>query len=194
MASLPSHALIGLGLYRLAEGRAPASQAGLKASLILSCLPDADALFMTWIPYEHPLGHRGFTHSLCFAVLAGLVAARLLKGLTGFRPLPLALLLAAVTASHGLLDAMTDGGLGIAFFCPFDNTRYFLPWDPIPVSPLGGGGILSPYMLRVIGWEALLLWPLALWMGTVRSKAPAWLKVVSWILLAASVWAWRIRL
>jgi hypothetical protein len=31
------------------------------------------------------------------------------------------------TAGHGLLDAMTNGGLGLAFFSPFDNHRYFLP-------------------------------------------------------------------
>src|SRR5579872_845956 len=42
-----------------------------------------------------------------------------------------------VTASHGVLDAMTDGGLGIAFFAPFDNTRYFFPFRPIKVSPIG---------------------------------------------------------
>ena len=36
---------------------------------------------------------------------------------------------------HGLLDAMTDGGLGVAFFSPFDNRRYFLPWTPIRVIP-----------------------------------------------------------
>jgi inner membrane protein len=40
------------------------------------------------------------------------------------------------TASHGVLDAMTDGGLGVAFFSPFDNRRYFLPWRPIVVSPI----------------------------------------------------------
>lgn len=40
--------------------------------------------------------------------------------------------------SHGLLDAMTDGGRGIAFFSPFSNHRYFLPWRPIRVSPIGG--------------------------------------------------------
>ena len=38
-------------------------------------------------------------------------------------------------ASHGLLDAMTDGGPGVAFFAPFANRRYFLPWTPIRVSP-----------------------------------------------------------
>ena len=27
------------------------------------------------------------------------------------------------------------GGLGVAFFSPFSNARYFLPWRPIRVAP-----------------------------------------------------------
>jgi inner membrane protein len=42
-------------------------------------------------------------------------------------------------ASHGLLDAMTDGGRGVALFWPFTARRYFLPWRPIPVAPIGIG-------------------------------------------------------
>jgi inner membrane protein len=42
-----------------------------------------------------------------------------------------------VKASHGILDAMTDGGLGVAFFSPFDDTRCFFPFRPIKVSPIG---------------------------------------------------------
>lgn len=38
--------------------------------LLASVLPDADVLaFSFGIPYEHPLGHRGFTHSILFALL-----------------------------------------------------------------------------------------------------------------------------
>ena len=32
---------------------------------------------------------------------------------------------------------MIDGGLGCALFWPFDLTRYFAPWRPIPVAPIG---------------------------------------------------------
>jgi hypothetical protein len=39
-------------------------------------------------------------------------------------------------ASHGLVDAMTNGGLGVAFFAPFSDTRYFFSWRPILVSPI----------------------------------------------------------
>jgi len=42
-----------------------------------------------------------------------------------------------LTASHGLLDAFTNGGLGIAFLAPLYNERYFIPWTPIEVSAMG---------------------------------------------------------
>jgi inner membrane protein len=44
---------------------------------------------------------------------------------------------AAVLVSHPLLDTLTDGGLGCALFWPFDTQRYFAPWNPIPVAPIG---------------------------------------------------------
>jgi membrane-bound metal-dependent hydrolase YbcI (DUF457 family) len=62
-----------------------------------------------------------------------------------------------VTASHGVLDAMTDGGLGIAFFAPFDNTRYFFPFRPVKVSPIGLS-FFSARGLDVI-WSELLWAP-----------------------------------
>lgn len=113
---------------------------------LFSVLPDLDVLaFSFGIPYAHPLGHRGFTHSLPFAILLGTVAAAMLRRWTD---LPhsftaLALYLTATTASHGLLDAMTSGGLGVGFFIPFDSGRYFFPWRPIRVSPIGVSGFLD---------------------------------------------------
>ena len=42
----------------------------------LSVLPDVDFVaFMVGIPYPHPFGHRGMTHSLLFATIIGLVVA-----------------------------------------------------------------------------------------------------------------------
>jgi inner membrane protein len=62
------------------------------------------------------------------------------------------------TASHGLLDAMTDGGLGVAFFSPFATTRYFLPWRPILVSPIGVTRFFSPRGLAVLRGEIFWIW------------------------------------
>jgi inner membrane protein len=60
----------------------------LLAGCVGSILPDVDVLaFAFGIPYEHPLGHRGFTHSLFFAVLAALLGASMFRVLRR-RPRP----------------------------------------------------------------------------------------------------------
>jgi inner membrane protein len=109
--------------------------------------------FALAIRYEDPLGHRGFSHSLVFAAMpsAGVVYSGFRESLAD-RRLKCTLLVHffVVTASHGPLDAMTDGGLGIAFFAPFDNTRYFLPWRPIVVSPIGVAAFFSRWGLEVL--------------------------------------------
>jgi inner membrane protein len=105
-----------------------------------SVLPDIDVLgFRFGVRYGDFWGHRGFTHSLIFAALTASVALILgfWHGGRVVRRLYLWTYFFLAAASHGLLDAMTDGGLGGAFFSPFDNHRYFLPWRPIHVSPIG---------------------------------------------------------
>lgn len=129
-------------------------------SLLCSLLPDVDVVgFVMGIPYEHLLGHRGLTHSLSFAVVVALVVVRLGFPSTAFGCNLWWSLIAhfgLITASHGVLDALTDGGLGIAFFAPFDNSRYFFPWTPIKVSPIGISGFFSVYGMKVIASE--LVW------------------------------------
>jgi inner membrane protein len=62
------------------------------------------------------------------------------------------------TASHGFLDAMTSGGLGVAFFAPFSETRYFLPWRPIVVSPISIYGFVGRRGLMVMWSELEWVW------------------------------------
>ncbi|HEV8432033.1 MAG TPA: metal-dependent hydrolase [Thermoanaerobaculia bacterium] len=90
-------------------------------------------------PVRSPLGHRGFTHSLAFALTLALLLSLVWRGLSSPRPSfpkTFTFLFLAI-ASHGLLDAMTNGGKGVGFFIPFSTRRYFLPWRPIRVSPIG---------------------------------------------------------
>jgi inner membrane protein len=105
-----------------------------------SMAPDLDVIgFRFGIQYGDLLGHRGLSHSFAFAaVLASLALLATLPrlGLHAHRGL-VWLYLFLATASHGGLDALTDGGLGVAFFSPFNTTRYFFPLTPIPVSPIG---------------------------------------------------------
>ena len=118
-----------------------------------SILPDADvAAFAFGIPYEHTFGHRGFTHSIAFALLFALIATLIVRGRFGTFAF-----LFLCTTSHGVLDALTDGGLGIAFFSPFSNERYFFPWTPIRVSPLGAG-FFSERGLATLGSELVWVW------------------------------------
>ena len=66
------------------------------------------------------------------------------------------LYLALAMASHGLFDAFTNGGLGVALLAPFSNERFFFPWQPIEVSPLGLSRIFSARGVEVLASE--LLW------------------------------------
>jgi inner membrane protein len=56
-----------------------------------------------------------------------------------------------------LLDALTNGGRGIAFFSPLTNERYFFPWRPIQVSPIGAG-FFTARGLRVLVSESVWIW------------------------------------
>jgi inner membrane protein len=139
---------------------------------VLSLVPDVDVVGMALgVPYGAPWGHRGATHSLVMAGLFGFAFAILARG--GGRTFTATALLAfAVAASHGLLDAMTDGGRGVALLWPFTTHRYFLPWRPIPVAPIGVG-FLSGEGLEVAAWELLVFLPLfayALWPRSRRKQ------------------------
>lgn len=133
--------------------------------IISSILPDLDVLaFHFGIAYGDLWGHRGMTHSLLFAFIWSVLFWNIIKRSSDYKhigfisktSLTAMALLFLSTASHGLLDAMTNGGLGVAFFSPFDTTRYFLPWQPIQVSPIGIGAFFSSAGLRVIISE--LIW------------------------------------
>jgi len=130
--------------------------------LVLPVLPDLDTL-------PHFLGyasdpfwsHRGFTHSFFFALLVALVAKKLF-----FQEIPwssgrayrwIAVLFLAV-GSHGFLDALTDGGRGIAFFSPFSETRFFLPFRPVHVSPISLQRFFGGRALEVLASEFLWIW------------------------------------
>lgn len=125
------------------------------AAMICASIPDADVIGLKFgIEYGHLLGHRGFTHSIFFALLLALMVVYSdFKEVKSFSKKwwKMLLFFVAIICSHGVLDAMTDGGLGIAFFSPFDTTRYFLPWRPILVPPIGIGAFFSEW-----GWETLV--------------------------------------
>lgn len=161
MASAFTHAFVGLAAASAYAGGVPPRRLALLAAAC-AVLPDADALgFQLGVPYRSFLGHRGFTHSLVFALITGLVVTTL--AFRDLDPKRLAyrsrvLFFAAVTASHGALDALTNGGLGVAFFSPFVLRRYFFPWRPIAVSPIRAGDFFGERALRILASEVRWVW------------------------------------
>jgi inner membrane protein len=115
-------------------------------------LPDADfLLYLLHIDaYSGTYGHRGFTHSMGFALLMGALGA-LLAGRGGPRSRWLTgTFLALCTFSHPVLDGLIDRGICNAWFWPLDGARHCLPWRPVPMQcvPLFG----------LDRWQQELLW------------------------------------
>jgi inner membrane protein len=157
MASAPTHALVAVALG-VAFGARRVSAGTVVAGAVCSVLPDLDVIgFDFGIRYGDVLGHRGISHSLLFALGLSLVVT-FAGPVSGRRRAWACLYLFFATASHGLLDAMANGGLGVAFFAPFVKQRYFLPFRPIVVSPLSAGGFFSARGLRVLKSEAYWVW------------------------------------
>ena len=155
MPTVFTHPLVALGLCPYFRKKLPGKR-WLAAGALLTVLPDFDTVgFLFGIRYGDLLGHRGLTHSLAFAAVAALCLAALAREHRG----AVWLYLFLCAASHGVLDAFTDGGLGVAFFAPFEDARYFFPWRPIEVSPIGLDRFLGPRALEVLRSE--LLWVVA---------------------------------
>jgi inner membrane protein len=160
MPSVFSHAIAAVAIGGAAVG-GPRRLTIWTLGAICAVVPDLDVVsFHFGLPYGHMLGHRGLSHSLPFAaVLAAIVTVflRRIRTTSGSVGRLWAFFFLA-TASHGVLDAMTDGGLGVAFFAPFSDARYFFPWRPIVVSPIGVGEFFGPRGLRVIWSELGWVW------------------------------------
>jgi inner membrane protein len=198
------HIAVGMAAARWRERRGLALAALAPSMLgwaLISMLPDSDVIaFSLGVPYESILGHRGITHSMAFALIAGIAVALVVRvstrdsgALTSRQTRPhsepdrvnsvgeerrrqssprrTGLMAAVVLTSHGLLDSLTDGGRGVALLWPFSDERFFAPWHPIPVSPIGLG-ILTRYGAHVAVHELLLFAPILLYALWPRRAMP----------------------
>lgn len=158
MPSVMTHAVVGLGVGAVMSRSRTMPRPFWVLSAGLAMLPDIDVVTF-WLGVPHPSlwSHRGFSHSLCAALL-GAAAAALFGRRWSMPWWRLGLTFGLVMASHGFLDALTNGGNGIAFFAPFDATRYFFPWRPLEVSPIGVD-FFSARGLRIFESELARVWP-----------------------------------
>jgi inner membrane protein len=145
LASAVSHFIIGATLALPLSGVPSIKKAVRPVGLmftagVLAVAPDLDTAFHGIIPYAHFLGHRGFVHSPFFAFLFAVILSSLLYAVArdlGFRAFfGITAAFTLALASHGILDAMTDAGLGVMLLYPFSEERIFLPWRPFYAPPI----------------------------------------------------------
>ncbi len=146
MASIFGHGVVGFTITKVIDNK------NLKwlmlAAIFSTILPDFDVVvFKLGIAYEHPLGHRGFTHSILFAILWALV---LMFTIGRKNKLIWFFVIFLSSLSHGIFDAMTSGGLGVGFFIPFNNDRFFFSFREILVPPLGIKNFFSTWGIKVL--------------------------------------------
>jgi inner membrane protein len=164
MASAFSHVAVPIAL-RIAVGKKVVSNRLLVLGMIYSIMPDLDSIaFSLGIPYESPWGHRGFSHSIFFAAVVSVLPGIFYRF---FRSRFLVVYSVAFLSmiSHGLLDALTTGGLGIAFFWPLNADRHFFPWQVIEVSPLSVQRFFTQKGISVLRSEFYYIWLPSLFVG-----------------------------
>lgn len=176
MPTVLTHAIVPLAAAAaLGTHKVPARLA--LAAAALTMLPDADVVgFRLGIAYADDWGHRGATHSLVMAAVAAGLAILLWREWR--RPFAFAFLFLAA-ASHGLLDMLTDGGLGVALYWPFETGRHFFAATPIRVSPIGAN------FFSARGLETLLSEMVWVWLPAA-ALALAGMAIRAWTARAAS--------
>jgi inner membrane protein len=131
----------------------------------LALLPDADMILVGLGVADHgPVGHRGASHSLLLAVVAGIVCGLAARKL-GWPALRTALVGTFAVASHALLDVLGEGGRGLPLLWPISHMRFHSPWRIFPDSPKGLQLLTRPGVIE-LAIELLLFLPItvyALW-------------------------------
>jgi len=157
MATAFTHPLVPVvAAYLIGRDKIPTRV--LVLASIASVIPDLDVIGLRFgISYGEPLGHRGFTHSIFFSALVAAFSLLFVRR-HGVNLILCYMLVFIGACSHGVLDAMTDGGSGIAFFWPFSDERFFFPVRPIEVSPIGIARFISPRGLEVLINEFFVIW------------------------------------
>jgi inner membrane protein len=159
MASIISHAAAGAALgTAFAPDGAPGRY--WPVAIATAVLPDVDSLLF-YFRYYSALGHRGFFHSPFLGLIISFLLMFLFfrdEALFSGRWFRYFFIFFLVWTSHGFLDALTNGGRGVAFFSPFSSKRYFFPWTPIQVSPMSVKSFFNSRGWSVLRSEFVWIW------------------------------------
>lgn len=110
-----AHGLIGASIVAVSAKNPPGrSKNLLLLGFLLGVCPDFDFI-LVWFLHFDKTWHRGFSHSLVFALLVALVIA-ILGGENRLRTF---VICGLAVASHSVLDALCSVKYGVPFFWPW---------------------------------------------------------------------------
>ena len=136
MPSIVAHAVAGAAVATAVFSPRPVPCRVWITAAVVAAVPDVDAIGRPFgnLAIEALVGgHRGFMHSVLFAVLLSAVVVG------GFFRTPqwtglhrrLWTAFALAIASHGVLDAISAIGNGVTFWAPVSWAHYEFPWQPL---------------------------------------------------------------
>jgi inner membrane protein len=164
--SILTHPAVPLGIA-LACGSRLVPPRLIVAGVAASILPDLDVIGLHFgIAYDDAFGHRGFSHSIAFALALGALSFFVARSLRA-SPRVAAIFIFTATVSHPLLDMFTNGGMGVALFWPLTEARLVAPIRMIEVSPLSIAAFFGPAGVRVMASELLWVWLPVMGLATV---------------------------
>jgi inner membrane protein len=136
MPSIVAHAVAGAALATAAFSPRSVPRRVWITGAVAAAVPDIDAIGRPLgnLTFETLFGgHRGLTHSVMFALaLSAIITWRFFRTpewTALHRRLWAAFALAI--ASHGVLDALSTIGNGVAFWAPFSWIHYEFVWQPL---------------------------------------------------------------
>lgn len=133
----------------------------LLLGVVLGVSPDFDYA-LNWLRIGRGGWHHGFTHSIPFALLIGLVTIILLREWKARS----FVVFSAAFASHTLLDFLITESMGVALWWPFTNQRYRLRLpNPIEYSSVWES-VLE--LIKVSLMEVLIFAPVLLLILSLR--------------------------
>lgn len=163
MPSSPSHAVVAASVYAALLPRQQSLAKWAAAGAVIGVLPDLDSLVLLGPELGVLMGgHRGVTHSIPFALIAGGTIGWLFTVMTNQQTndgrLRTVLACQLALMSHGLIDCFTAYGPSVALWAPFSWDRVTAIWHPLDPS------LAISEANSVIGKTAAGLWNEVVWL------------------------------
>jgi membrane-bound metal-dependent hydrolase YbcI (DUF457 family) len=182
MALCCAHTAAGYLAYEIVRPEGRHRPALLMAAVALATAPDLD--FLPGLLLGQPGAyHRGVTHTLGAALLAGTVALVLARRYAHARPWAVASWVASVWGSHLFLDSITTDVVephGGRFLWPLSQAYYIAPVTLLPEVVIDGSA-RSAFFASLMGPHTWFAWTCDV--GVLASA----------LVLVAVVRAWRAR-